>query len=148
MRAGLPTVLPLRQAILCQVLCLSRGILDRIAMVRLRKINVFLVLCVLLEVTLLFLVTKSGNLIRVCKNKVKNNFMMLCDKFIPITTALFVAGLIALPLSVFAETASQVTQPSYAPAVTSPAQGSLDLPATSNLTAPAGADTLFVTHQV
>ena len=71
--------------------------------------------------------------------------MMLCDKFIPITTALFVAGLIALPLSVFAETASQVTQPSYAPAVTSPAQGSLDLPATSNLTAPAGADTLFVT---
>uniref|UniRef100_A6VSJ0 Polypeptide-transport-associated domain protein ShlB-type n=1 Tax=Marinomonas sp. (strain MWYL1) TaxID=400668 RepID=A6VSJ0_MARMS len=71
--------------------------------------------------------------------------MMLSNKFTPIATALVVTGLTAFPLSAFAETASQVTQPSYAPAVTSPAQGVLDLPATSNLTAPAGADTLFVT---
>jgi len=72
--------------------------------------------------------------------------MMVSNKLTPTLSALVMAGLaLVVPTTVFAETASQVTQPSYAPPVTSPAQGSLNLPATSGLTAPAGADKLYVT---
>lgn len=72
--------------------------------------------------------------------------MTVCNKLAPMVAALAVTGLTALvPISAFGQTASQVTKPSYAPSVTSPAQGSLDLPATTGLTAPAGADKLYVT---
>jgi hemolysin activation/secretion protein len=71
---------------------------------------------------------------------------MISDKFSPLVSVLSVTGLMALvPVSAFGQTASQVTKPSYAPSVTSPAQGSLDVPATTGLTAPAGADKLYVT---
>ncbi|CAG9295882.1 hemolysin activation/secretion protein [Celerinatantimonas diazotrophica] len=73
--------------------------------------------------------------------------MMVSNKLTPVMAALALAGWsLMVPAPAFAQTASQVTQPSYAPPVTRPAQGGgLNVPATSGLTAPAGADKLFVT---
>ncbi|NVK35372.1 MAG: ShlB/FhaC/HecB family hemolysin secretion/activation protein [Rhodobacteraceae bacterium] len=61
-------------------------------------------------------------------------------------SALVFTGLIAgFGPSAFAQTASQITQPSYAPPVIRQAGGGLDLPATGDLKAPAGAEKLHVT---
>ena len=72
--------------------------------------------------------------------------MMVLNKRAPMVAALAFTGLTVLvPVSAFGQTASQITKPSYAPSVTSPAQGSLDLPETTGLKAPPGADKLYVT---
>ncbi|WP_208865063.1 ShlB/FhaC/HecB family hemolysin secretion/activation protein [Rhizobium lusitanum] len=65
-----------------------------------------------------------------------------------VTWALSVLGLgtmFALPVSAFAQTASQVTQESYAPPVVRAVAGGLSLPASTGAEAPKGAETLRVT---
>ncbi|MGM4985779.1 MULTISPECIES: ShlB/FhaC/HecB family hemolysin secretion/activation protein [Rhizobium] len=65
-----------------------------------------------------------------------------------VTWALSVLGLgtmFALPVSAFAQTASQVTQESYAPPVVRAVAGGLSLPASTGAEAPKGAEKLRVT---
>ncbi len=77
-------------------------------------------------------------------NKMMNPFL----NRIVVTWALSVLGLgttFALPVSAFAQTASQVTQESYAPPVVRAVAGGLSLPASTGAEAPKGAETLRVT---
>jgi len=77
-------------------------------------------------------------------NKMMNPFL----NRIIVTWALSVLGLgtmFALPVSAFAQTASQVTQESYAPPVVRAVAGGLSLPASTGAEAPKGAETLRVT---
>ena len=77
-------------------------------------------------------------------NKMMNPFL----NHIVVTWALSVLGLgtmFALPVSAFAQTASQVTQESYAPPVVRAVAGGLSLPASTGAEAPKGAETLRVT---
>jgi len=77
-------------------------------------------------------------------NKMMNPFL----NRIIVTWALSVLGLgtmFALPVSAFAQTASQVTQESYAPPVVRAVAGGLSLPASTGAEAPKGAEKLRVT---
>ncbi|MEH0069247.1 hypothetical protein V6L77_01180 [Pannonibacter sp. Pt2-lr] len=55
------------------------------------------------------------------------------------------AGSLALAGAVQAQTASQLTQPSYAPPVVRPAEGGVSLAGSTGVDAPAGAEKLSVT---